>query len=125
MSTDRAYSVYLGQIRDCIESAQRFVAGMSLQEFVADERTSFATVRALEIIGEAAKRIPDEIRSLAPEIPWRAMARMRDIVIHQYHDVDVAIVWDSMQNDLPGLLLPLEELQRALEHREDEEWQRE
>jgi uncharacterized protein with HEPN domain len=63
----------------------------------------YATVRALEIIGEAAKQIPDDVRMQASELPWRDMARMRDRLIHHYFSVDAEVVWRTVNDDLPAL----------------------
>jgi uncharacterized protein with HEPN domain len=124
VTSPRAYSVYVGHIRDAIQHALQFTAGLDYERFAADNRTSYATVRALEIVGEAAKRVPDEIRSLDPTIPWRKMAGMRDVIIHRYDEVNLAEVWDAVQGNLEELLPRLERLQRLLENREYEEWER-
>ncbi len=78
---------YTGYVADMLESAQKaleFVAGMTYEEFVADEKTQYAVVRALEVLGEAAKKVPPEWREVYAEIPWRAIAGMRDKLIHDY-----------------------------------------
>jgi uncharacterized protein with HEPN domain len=124
MRSNRTYSVYVGHISESIEQAQRFLGDMHFEEFAKDERTNYATVRALEIIDEATKRLPPEVRALDADIPWSDMARMQDRIIHQYDEVDLAVVWDTVQRDLPPLLPRLQRLQRELEEREDEEWER-
>lgn len=124
MSRQRVYSTYVGHIRAAMGRARRYVSGKTFADFAADEQAIDATVRTIEIVGEAAKRVPDEIRALEPEIPWRRMAGMRDIVIHQYDSVDLAAVWDTVQEDMGEVLVRLEHLQRELERREDEEWER-
>ena len=77
--------------------------GMDLAALAADDRTLFAVVRALEIIGEAAKRVPAPVRERYPHIPWRAMAGIRDRLIHDYERVDIEIVWKTVAEDLPLL----------------------
>jgi uncharacterized protein with HEPN domain len=124
MRPQRAYSIYADHVREAAESALQFVAGMSFEAFAADQRTTYAAVRALEIIGEATKRLPEEIRALEPEVPWKKMAGMRDIIVHQYENVDLKVVWDTIHQDLPSLVPRMERLQRALEQQEDEEWER-
>jgi len=123
MTAQRAYSVYVGHIRDAIQRALQFTAGLTQDQFAADQRTIYATVRALEIVGEAAKRIPDQIRGLDSTIPWRKIAGMRDVMIHRYEEVDLEQVWNIVQGDLEETLPRLERLQRLLEQREDEEWE--
>lgn len=123
MSSRRVYSVYVGHIRDAAERAQRYTSGLTLDEFEANQQVIDATVRVLEIIGEATKRLPEDIRSLEPEIPWRKMAGLRDIVIHQYDHVDLAAVWAAAREDVPNVRNRLERLQYLLEQKEDEEWE--
>lgn len=70
-----------------MEKAQSFIEGMKFKDFAGDSKSIFAVIRALEIIGEAAKKIPNDIPSRSPEIPWKDMAGMRDVLIHDYFGV--------------------------------------
>jgi uncharacterized protein with HEPN domain len=110
MRRQRAYSIYTDHIREAAESALQFVAGMTFEAFAADQRTVYAAVRALEIVGEATKRLPEEIRALEPEFPWKKMAGMRDIIVHRYENVDLRVVWDTIHQDLPSLVPRMERL---------------
>lgn len=76
---------------------------MTFDEFAQDDKTAFAVVRAFEVIGEAAKRIPDQVCEQYPNIPWHEMARMRDKLIHHYFGVDLSVVWKTANEDLPAL----------------------
>jgi uncharacterized protein with HEPN domain len=76
---------------------------LSVGEFLADETLRRAFVRSLEIIGEAAKKVPNTFRSEYSTVDWRAMAGMRDRLIHNYFGVDYELVWDVVQNRIPGL----------------------
>ncbi len=87
-----------------MQFTQSFVSGMSLDDFVSDVKTQFAVIRCLEVIGEAAKRIPDDFRNSHSEIPWKAMAGMRDRLIHGYDVVDSEIIWATVQNTIPALI---------------------
>ena len=78
-------------------------AGVSFETFVADETLRRAFVRSLEIIGEATKKVPDEYRATHPTVEWRAMAGMRDRLIHDYFGVDFELVWDVIQTRVPEL----------------------
>jgi uncharacterized protein with HEPN domain len=99
----RFYADYLQDILDAIQRARAFTGGMTFEEFAEDDRTVYATERALEVIGEAAKRVPEEVRSLAPDVPWRQVAGMRDVVIHQYNRLDLEVIWKAVQEDLPAV----------------------
>jgi uncharacterized protein with HEPN domain len=90
---DRESDDYLQDILDAMEKAQQFVKNLSYEEFTKDDKTVFAVVRALEIIGEATKNIPDDNRKNNPDIPWKDMVGMRDILIHAYFGVDMETVW--------------------------------
>jgi len=103
--------VYLDYIRDMLESAEKalkFVSGMGFDEFKSDEKTQFAVVRALEIIGEGAKKIPKDLQGRYPEIPWREIAGTRDKLIHEYIGVNLMVVWRTLHEDLPPLIKHLE-----------------
>lgn len=99
----RDYRVYLEDILDAARKIREYAGGMSKDEFSSDSKTIDAVVRNLEIIGEAVKQLPDDIRSCDPEIEWRKIAGLRDILIHQYFGVDVEILWDIVQHNIPEL----------------------
>jgi len=94
---------FIEDIVNAMNKALRFVEGMSFEEFSKDDKTIFAVIRAIEIIGEATKNIPDEIKKAYPEIPWKGMAGMRDKVIHGYFGVDLKVVWDTVTKRIPEI----------------------
>lgn len=96
-----------------IESIEGFIAGMDLDSFQTDDKTTSAVMRKLEIMGEAVKQIPDEIRQTYPQIPWREMAGTRDKLIHFYFGVDYHLVWRAITERLPQVK---QEIQRALQN---------
>ena len=89
-------------MHDMMESVEKFVRNTQFQDFVADEKTRLAIMQALEIIGEAAKNVPEPMKSRYPEIPWRAMARLRDRLIHWYFGVDLKAVWQTATVRVPS-----------------------
>jgi uncharacterized protein with HEPN domain len=94
---------FVEDILDAMDKAEVLVEDFSYREFEEDFRTNFAVIRALEIIGEATKRLPMSLREQYPEIPWTGMAGMRDRIIHGYDTVDLQIVWDVVQQDIPEI----------------------
>lgn len=104
----------VGDILECISRIQRYTQGLGFAEFENDEKTIDAVTRNLEIIGEAARQVPARIKEDHPNIPWIEMLTMRNIVIHEYHGVNLDIIWQTVTEDLPPLV-PL--LQKILEVR--------
>ncbi|MGK7943823.1 MAG: DUF86 domain-containing protein [Microcystaceae cyanobacterium] len=94
---------YLRDIEKAIRLAIEFTDGMDFDEFCQDKKTIFAVTRAIQIIGEAVKKLPDNLRENNPQIPWQDIAKMRDKVTHQYFAVKLDIIWDTVKEDLPFL----------------------
>ena len=101
---------YLRHILDEIEYLRRETEKVSQEEFVQDETLKRAFVRSIEIIGEATKKIPDDFKQRYPHIEWRAMAGMRDRLIHGYLGIDYDIVWDVVINKIPVLQQEVEQI---------------
>ena len=91
--------LYVEDILKSIEKIKRCTAGMSFKDFIRDEKTIDAVLRNLEIIGEVAKNVSEEIRQKYPQIPWKEIAGMRDRLIHAYFGVDLEIVWQTIVSD--------------------------
>jgi len=97
----RDQRLYVKDIWDALESIEKFVQGMSFEEFEEDDKTVSAVLRKFEIIGEATKQIPEEIKKEFPQIPWKEMAGMRDRLIHFYFGVDCQLVWKTIKERIP------------------------
>jgi uncharacterized protein with HEPN domain len=102
-------TLYLRHILDAIEKIERYV-GVGHDEFMAASHWQDAVIRQLEIIGEAVKQLSHEVTERRPEVPWRRIAGMRDVLIHNYMGVDVEAVWEVTQDNLPQLRQAVEEL---------------
>lgn len=107
MQRDEAY---LLDILIAARKALKFLEGMTWQEFAQSELHQNAVIRPLEIIGEAARRVSQETRDAHSEIPWEQMIGMRHRLIHEYFRVNLATVWETVQNDLPPLIAHIEPL---------------
>ena len=99
----RDYRVYLDDILEATAKISDYTAGLTLGELKGDSKTLDAVVRNLEVIGEAAKKVPAEVRSSYQDVAWKKIAGLRDILIHEYFGIDVNIIWDIIQNKLPSL----------------------
>lgn len=106
---------YIEDIVNAIEKAMKFVENMSYEEFIHDDKTVFAVIRALEIIGEAVRNIPFELRRKYPEIPWKDMVGIRDKLIHGYFGVKLDIVWKAVKEEISPLKPLFERILRELE----------
>jgi uncharacterized protein with HEPN domain len=106
----RDYRIYLEDILDATRKVRTYTNDLSKTAFLQDDKTFDAVVRNLEIIGEAAKNIPDTVRANAPGVEWKKISGLRDILIHEYFGIDGEIVWDIVQNKLPALETTVKQL---------------
>jgi len=99
----RKIHLYIADILAAMNNAEKFIGTMSYEGFFLDEKTTYAVIRCIEIIGEATKNITDDIRQKYMDVPWRDMAGMRDKVSHSYFGVDYEKVWLVVKKDIPHL----------------------
>jgi uncharacterized protein with HEPN domain len=104
MKRNADYTVYLHDMLDAIEKIEEFMVDIeNFDAFVMDDKTAFAVIRALEIIGEAAKSIPNSMRKKYTSVPWKDITGMRDKLIHQYFGVNLELIWKTVREDLAPL----------------------
>jgi len=99
----RAYKHFLKDISDSCRKIREYTKGMDIHSFTSDEKTFDAVIRNFEIIGEAANKLPQEIKSKYSEIPWRDMVDFRNRITHEYFGISAEIVWNIIVNELPGV----------------------
>jgi uncharacterized protein with HEPN domain len=107
---DKEPTVFLQHIRDSLSQIESYVAGYSYEQFLKDKKTQDAVIRQLEMIGEATTNLASTFKESHPNIPWREIADFRNVLAHEYWDVDIEIVWNAIQEDLSTLknsLIPL------------------
>jgi len=99
----REYKFYLKDILESIYKIEKYTENLSFDDFAKDDLIQDGVARNLEIIGEAVKNIPDDIKRRNSEVEWKKIAGLRDILIHAYFGIDVDIVWDVVKNKIPKL----------------------
>jgi uncharacterized protein with HEPN domain len=100
----RSHELRITDIIEAIETVLEYTIGMTFEQFASDRKTIDAVIRNFIIIGEAASHLPDDLMETHPELPWREMRDMRNIVVHEYFGVDNRVVWETLQRNLPSLL---------------------
>lgn len=105
--SERTDRELVSDIQEAIRRVTDYTSGMTYEVFLADTKTQDAVVRNLEIIGEAAKNLSENLRAEHADIPWKGMTGIRDKLIHHYFGVNLDIVWQVATNDLPSLIEPL------------------
>jgi uncharacterized protein with HEPN domain len=113
----RSPTLYLEDILEAMAWVETYIKGMTYEEFLEEHRTMDAVLRNLQIIGEAARSVPQEVRDLYSEIPWHRMIGLRNITIHEYFGVDLSIIWRIITHNLPETKPQIETLLRTLRTR--------
>ena len=110
----RDNSVFLKHIRDSIEEIEKNTSGVLLNEFKENVSTQDAVIRRLEIIGEAIRNLSDEFKQKYPDVPWTRIVNTRNKLIHDYFGVDINLVWEMADKDIPLLKLEIEKILKTL-----------
>jgi len=111
----RNHKLFVKDILDCIEKIDEFIGSMDFEKFIEDDKTKSAVVRKLEIIGEATKNIPKQIRQKYRKLPWADMAGMRDKIAHFYFGIDYTIVWEVIKERLPEIKPIIQKILKEME----------
>lgn len=107
----REWQLYVADMKACCQRVSEYTAALSREEFLSRRLVYDATLRNIELLGEAARNIPADARALAPGIPWRRIVAVRNVLIHGYLGIDDDIIWDIVRNENEKLLAALEKLE--------------
>lgn len=110
MRNNKDNFVYVGHIHNCIEKISGYTSNHNYKDFTSNEWDQAAIIRYFEVIGEATTKIDDDFKKDHPEIEWLDMSDFRNFLIHDYMDIDVKVVWDTVTNDIPKLKERIEDL---------------
>ena len=108
------HRLYLEDILEALEKIQRYVKGLNYDTFAKNDMAVDAVIRNLEIIGEAAKNLPEDIKNKNADIPWKRMIGLRNIAVHEYFGVDLSIIWEVVTKNLPETKAKIAELLQSL-----------
>ncbi len=106
----RQYLFYLEDMLDSMEKISNYISGLELDAFRKDELIQDAVIRNFEVIGEAAKHIPDRVKNKYPKIPWYNMSKLRNFLAHQYFGVDIPMIWRIARDHIPGHKIDMQEI---------------
>jgi uncharacterized protein with HEPN domain len=99
----KSYVMFLSDMLLCMDRIDKYIEDVDFDDFCENEMLMDAVLRNLEIIGEAAKHIPEDIRKNVAEVPWREIVGLRNIIVHNYSNIDIHTIWETIQTDLPEL----------------------
>ena len=115
----RDYSLFIDDILEAIEKVERYITGRTYEDFSGNEMAVDAVIRNFEVIGEAAKNIPEEIKKKYPDVEWKEMIGFRNVLIHEYSGIEIESVWDTLRKNIPELKKHILDMKAAYERTTD------
>lgn len=116
----RNYLLYLKDMRNAAEKVQQYTQNVSFESYQQDPEKIDATLHNLQVLGEAAKSVPETVQQSYPDVPWRNMARFRDVIAHHYFAINLETVWDVIENEIPNLISELTTAIKTEENKHDD-----